>query len=275
MEKRLSRVLWVSMLCFLLVSAIATQAFAEVLDDIISRGVVRVGIYTQDPPKQFNDPKTGQLIGLEPDIAAEFAQALGVKLELVPSEWDALIPGLLSGKFDIIIANMARLPKRALVVDFTLAFENLDWSAVLVRSTETRIKKVEDLNKAGIKIGVNRGSAAHMCAEKNAPKATITAFANAQLAAMALQAGQLDAVVEDVTTMALYAKEHKQVKLTATDQILCGIRTGFAIKPGNFRLWNFSNMFLVTLKDSGKYAELYEKWFPGSKSIKACFDLPE
>jgi len=236
--------------------------FARDLDAIVSSGVIRVGFYPQDPPKQYYDPDTGEAVGLEVDIAKEFASDLGVKLELIGSEWDALIPGLLADKWDIVIANMCRLPSRAATVDFTLAYENIDGMAILVRADDDRFTAVSDLNQAGIKIGVNRGSAGHMCADKNAPAAEILPFQSASVAAMALQVGQLDAVVEDVTTMELYAREHPQLKVVGTSNLACPCWTGFAIQPGNFRLWLWANQFLIEFKVSGRYSILYEKWFP-------------
>ena len=104
---------FITLVALLLIACLLPgTALAADLDEILSNGVVRIGMYNQDPGRMFLDPMTNELMGLEPDIAADFAEYLGVECEIVQMEWDALIPGLLADKCDIIIANMNRLPSR-------------------------------------------------------------------------------------------------------------------------------------------------------------------
>ncbi len=49
--------------------------------------------------------KTGKLIGFEIDVAARMAEDMGVKGEFVSTKWSGIIPALLTGKFDVIIAG--------------------------------------------------------------------------------------------------------------------------------------------------------------------------
>ena len=141
MKKRL-----ISLMALLLVACLLPgAAFAADLDEILSTGKIRIGMYNQDPGRMYLDPLTNELMGLEPDIAADFAEYLGVECEIVQMEWDALIPGLLADKCDIIIANMNRLHSRAATVDFTLAFENFDGTCIAVRKDDYRIQVLDDL----------------------------------------------------------------------------------------------------------------------------------
>ncbi len=273
MKKTFSRVTLGALLSLMLVMGAAAAASCADLDEILTKGVVRVGIFTQDPPKQFLDPSTGKLVGLEVDIAAAFADKLGVKLDLIPAEWDALIPGLLADKWDVIIANMARLPSRATTVDFTLAFENTDGIAVAVRKNETKYAKMEDFNKKGIKIGTGRGNAGERAAIQICPNATLVPFASPQLAIQALVSGQVEGVPEDYTALMGFAQKNNRIKVVGGDKLKAPFTTGFAVKPGNFRLWLWANIFLVDFKNSGKYLETYEKWFPGVGITEKSFDL--
>lgn len=273
MKSNLSRKVLVLLLSLALFAVAASTAFSYDLDQVLRRGVVRVGIFTQDPPRQFLDPKTGELVGFEADIAAEFAKTLGVKLELVPAEWDALIPGLLADKWDIIIANMARLPSRAVTVDFTLAFENAGYFAIAVRSNDDRFTKLADLNKKGIRLGTGRGNAAEKAAMEEAPNATIVPFASPQLAVQALIAGQVDAVPEDYEPLAGFAQHDRRIKVVGEKSYGYLMTTGFAVKPGNFRLWLWANLFLVDFKNSGGYLKLREKWYPGQTPPETAFEV--
>lgn len=249
-------------------------AFAADLDEILQKGTIRIGMYNQDPGRMYLDPDTNELMGLEPDIAADFAEALGVKCEIVQAEWDSLIPGLLADQWDIIIANMARLPSRAASVDFTLAYENYDGTCIAVRSDEERIVDWESMNDSSIKIGTGRGNSAEAYTIKVCPEAEIVPFASPQLGIQALIAGQIDAVVEDYTAMISFEKQNAgKIKLVGTDNLVNLQQTGFAVKPGNFRLWLWANIFLIQYKNSGNYAETWYKWFPEVPISGTSFDV--
>ena len=264
---------FITLVALLLIACLLPgTALAADLDEILSNGVVRIGMYNQDPGRMFLDPMTNELMGLEPDIAADFAEYLGVECEIVQMEWDALIPGLLADKCDIIIANMNRLPSRATTVDFTLAFENYDGTCIAVREGDDRIQGWEDLTE-GIKVGTGRGNSAEAYVVNNYPDVEIVPFASPQLAIQAMLAGQVDCVIEDYGGMIGYEAQFEEVKLIETENLVNMGTTGFAVKPGNFRLWLWANIFLINYKNSGDYAETYSKWFPDLPVKNNAFDV--
>src|SRR5579859_5048101 len=91
-------------------------AAADSLDDIASKGVLVVGTKADYQPFGFRD-ETGAIVGFEPDLAHEIADALGVKLELVPVVSTNRIPLLVEGKIDLIIATMNDTPERRKLID--------------------------------------------------------------------------------------------------------------------------------------------------------------
>lgn len=264
--------LMISVLTVLILATLPSTVFAADLDEILSRGVIRVGMYNQDPGRMFLDPMTNELKGLEPDIAKDFAKMLGVKLQIVQAEWDALIPGLLADKWDIIIANMSRLPSRAASIDFTLAYENYDGTCFAVRADEKNIKSWDNF-KGGIKVGTGRGNAAEAYVIANYPDVTIVPFASPQLAIQALVAGQVDAVAEDYCAMLNFEKKFDKIKLMETEHLVNLKSSGFGVKPGNFRLWLWANLFLIDYKGSGEYAKTWTKWFPEVPAKSTAFDI--
>ena len=72
------------------------------LNQIIQKGELRVGLEPGYMPFEMKDKK-GRIIGYDVDLAKDMAKAMGVKLTLVPTEWDGIIAGLLTNKYDIII----------------------------------------------------------------------------------------------------------------------------------------------------------------------------
>ena len=77
----------------------------SVIEKVMQRGTLRVG-FSSFVPWAMQD-KEGKYIGFEIDVAQRLADDLGVKLQLVPTNWDGIIPALLSGKFDVIIGSMS------------------------------------------------------------------------------------------------------------------------------------------------------------------------
>src|SRR4249920_941035 len=91
-------------------------ARADALDDIKKRGTLIVGVKADYKPYGFRDP-SGAIVGIEPDLAADVAKRLGVKLELVPVVSSNRMQFLQQGKIDMMIATMSDTPERRKIVD--------------------------------------------------------------------------------------------------------------------------------------------------------------
>lgn len=100
----------------LLVLGTAT-AQADTLSDIKQKGVLVVGTKADYRPFGFLDP-AGKIVGLEPELAADIARRLGVKLELVPVVASNRIQFLQQGRIDLMIATTSDTPDRRKIVDF-------------------------------------------------------------------------------------------------------------------------------------------------------------
>ena len=95
---------------------IAGQALAaDVMETIKARGTLIVGSKADYRPFGFRDP-TGAIVGIEPDLAADLARRLGVKVEIVPVISSNRIEFLQQGKIDLVIATMSDTPERRKVV---------------------------------------------------------------------------------------------------------------------------------------------------------------
>ena len=90
-------------------------AAADGVEAIKQRGTLVVGVKADYRPFGFRDP-SGAIIGLEPDLAADVAKRLGVKLELVPVVSANRIEFLQQGKVDLLIATLSDKPERRRVV---------------------------------------------------------------------------------------------------------------------------------------------------------------
>ena len=97
------------------VTAFAATGHAQTLEKIHQRGTLIVGVKADYKPFGFRDP-SGAIVGFEPDLAKDVADALGVKLQLEPVVASNRMQFLQQGKIDLMIATMNDTPERAKVV---------------------------------------------------------------------------------------------------------------------------------------------------------------
>ncbi len=90
-------------------------ALADVIDDIKARGTLIVGVKADYKPYGFRDT-SGAIIGIEPDLAKDVADKLGVSVEYVPVVSSNRMQFLEQGKVDLMIATMTDKPDRRKVV---------------------------------------------------------------------------------------------------------------------------------------------------------------
>ena len=155
----------------------AGQATAQsVIEDILKRGTLVVGLSTFVPWSMRN--KKGELIGFEIDVSTQLAKDMGVELELVPTAWDGIIPGLLAKKFDAIITGMVIKPKRNLTVNFShpYAYLTVGMAANKKLADEMGLKTIEDWNNSKVILTIKRATAPGETVERLFPKAKLRQF---------------------------------------------------------------------------------------------------
>ena len=114
----------------------ATLATAQDLPDLGGREVV---VVTENayPPLQFVDPASGAAIGWEYDAMADLAKRLNFTVKYENISWDAMIPAVSEGQFDIGMTGITIRDDRKEKVDFSDAYMRSEM-VMLVRGDETR-----------------------------------------------------------------------------------------------------------------------------------------
>jgi polar amino acid transport system substrate-binding protein len=113
----------------------ALPAFAENVPDLAGREVT---VVTENayPPLQFLD-KDGKAIGWEYDAMAEIAKRLNMTVKYENSSWDAMIPGVSEGQFDIGMTGITIKEERKEKVDFSDPYMRSE-TMMIVRGDESR-----------------------------------------------------------------------------------------------------------------------------------------
>ncbi|MGR3660979.1 MAG: transporter substrate-binding domain-containing protein [Paracoccaceae bacterium] len=123
------------------VAAIAAATFTTIataadLPDLKGREIV---VVTENayPPLQFVEPSSGNAIGWEYDAMAEIATRLNATITYENISWDAMIPAISEGQFDLGMTGITIRDDRAEIVDFSDAYMRSEM-VMMVRGDESR-----------------------------------------------------------------------------------------------------------------------------------------
>ena len=250
-------------LAFLL--SLVTPAVAETTLEKISRtGTLTIGTRTGSPPFAYvnkNNEWVGFTIDLvEQGILPELAKKLGkpVKLEKKESAPPTRIPLLSSNAVDLIAGTMTDTPERRQSVDFSVTFF-LTGAQFLVKKGSP-IRGIQDI--AGKRIAAQQGSTNAKIIREKVPTAQLREFPDQPAAFQALLQGQVDAYTNDGIQLAgLKAKAPKPEELEIVGDFFSDEPYGMAMRKGEADFKAVVDAGLKGLITSGKYFELYDKWF--------------
>jgi len=149
-------------------------AKSSIIDKVMRKGKLRVGL-ASFVPWAMQDKK-GEWVGFEIDVAKQLAKDMGVKIEFVPTKWEGLIPSLLTGKFDLIVAGMTGTPQRALKINFTIPYDYSGMNVVIHKNFAAGVTGYMDLDKKGNTIISRVGTTGAALAKETYSKAKVRLF---------------------------------------------------------------------------------------------------
>ncbi|NRA88886.1 MAG: transporter substrate-binding domain-containing protein [Rhizobiales bacterium] len=258
--KRLQKIILTLALAMSWMTVVQANEQPSVLDNIVERGKLRVGVGSF-VPWAFRS-KSGKYIGFEIDIANELADDMGVELELVPTAWDGIIPALLTGKFDIIIGGMTATPARNLKINFTESYNSTLGQDVVANSS--KVKKgtsVEDLNNSSTTIGVRRGSTSVQTAQRLLPLATIRQYDDESIIERELISGNIGMWVSAAPKPAFLADNNPGLLHRPFGEVISKSHIGMGIVKGDFDTLNFLNNWISTKHNNSFLKEKGDYWF--------------
>jgi polar amino acid transport system substrate-binding protein len=222
---------------------------------LVTPGTLTIGSDTAFPPFETMNGTTAE--GFDVDLVAAIAQEMGVKSEFKSEKFDTLIPQLKAGgKFDMIASAMTITDERKKEVDFSDPY--IDSNQSLAVKKDSKIANTKD---AALKtVGVQSGTTGEAWAKENLKSAKIVPFDDTLAAFAALQAGKVDGIINDLPVSAFIVKDPAR-SAKIVEEIPTGEQYGFAISKDNPDLTKAVSEALGKLKSSGKYAEIYKKWF--------------
>jgi polar amino acid transport system substrate-binding protein len=239
---------------------------------LVEEGVLTVGSDIPYPPFEFEE--ASELTGFDVEIVREVADRLGLENtddHWISTDFGTIFQQLASGtSFDIVAAAVTgyapegspaaeTVAERTAVVDFTIPFYPSLQSLTVDSEASPDITSVDSLPD-GARVGVQRATTGAFYAEENLTGAELVSFEKAPQMYQQLQAGQLDAVFNDlpVTVDSISDKPGLEI----VEQIETGEEYAIAVSKDNPELTEAINGALEEMFDDGTFAEIYTKYFP-------------
>jgi polar amino acid transport system substrate-binding protein len=269
MVKDKKRIISTTVLVFLIFACagllIAAKSIREdltsqsTIEQVLQKGVLRVGMSTFVPWAMKD--KQGNLVGFEIDVAKRLAQDMGVKVEFVPTKWSGILPGLLTGKFDIIIGGMGITPERNLKVNFSIPYDYTGMSVVASKKLAKGFKSLSDFNKPGVTIAARIGTTAAAAAKKYGPNANLKLFDDESQAVQELLNGRVHALIASAPLPAYQALEYPDKLFLPIKESFTREPIGFAVVKGDVDTLNFLNSWITIVDAQGWFKERKHYWF--------------
>ena len=200
------------------------------------------------PPWNFiND--AGDVDGFERELGDELCKRAELTCEWVTNEWDSIIPNLVSGNYDVIIAGMSITDERDEVIDFTQAYPPPDPSLYLATSEDVDLK-------AGVIAAQTGTIQAGYVAESGA---TLVEFASPDETVAAVRNGEADAVLADASFLQSIAGESDDVMIVG-DPVELGGGVGMGVRESDAELKEKFDAAISAMKEDGSLNELITKW---------------
>ncbi len=219
------------------------------------RGYLLVGSDVTYPPFEYMEG--GKPVGFDVDLINLVAKEMGLdRAEILDTAWDGIFAALKTEKFDIIISSVTITEERKLEMLFSEPYYN-SGQIIAVRKDDNRIKNENDL--AGKVVGVQINTTGDFAAQEIPGIKEIKRYDDIQQAFQDLEIGRIDAILNDLPVNAYFASTRPNVKLVG--DLLTVEQYGIAARLVDQTLIDEINRALRSLRDSGKYRELYLKWF--------------
>jgi lysine-arginine-ornithine-binding protein len=228
---------------------------------------VRIGTEGAYPPFNYFDSQN-KLQGFDVEIAQALCDKMKVTCTFVAQDWDGIIPALLAGKYDAIVASMSITEERKQKVAFTDKYYNTP--AQFIAPKDTAITDTSPEALAGKTLGAQSATTHATYLEDKYKNSEVKLYPTQDEANLDLANGRLDGILAD--SVVLYewlnkTEDGKCCKFVGTpykDVKYFGEGAGIALRKEDEDLKAMFNKALAEIVADGTYQKINEKFFPFS-----------
>jgi polar amino acid transport system substrate-binding protein len=236
---------------------------AEVPAAIKAKGTLNVATEAQYAPNEFLAPDGHTVIGMDADLMKALAEVMGLKVAFTNANFEAIIPGLAAGRYDIGISSFTDTKEREKTVDF-VTYYSAGISFYAKGSSNPGVTKISDL--CGKKVAVEKGTVeleeankqSGKCTKEGKPAVSVLSYTGQNPVTLAIASGRAELGMVD-SPVAAY-----QIKQTGGQFKLVGESYSFA--PYGIAIPKHSGMAAPTLAalkvlmSNGTYGQILTKW---------------
>lgn len=234
-----------------------TEAPADLLAQIQERGEIVVAMEGTWAPWTYHD-ENDQLVGYDVEVAQNIAQRLGVEVNFAEGEWDGLLAGLDSGRYDIMVNGVDIDEARSEKYDFSTPYA-YNRTAVIVSGDNDSIQSMEDLNGKSTANTLN-STYANVAESYGAEVTGVDDFIQT---IELLNSGRIDATLNAEVSFYDYMAQHPEANIRiacidpASTQVAIPMRKG----EESASLVTAINEALAEMSEDGTLTELSMKYF--------------
>ena len=240
-------------------STASTHTQAKV-EEIQTRGVLKVGTAGDYQPMSYLDPGTGRYVGFDAELAEDLASSLGVDIEYVETSWPTLMDDTLEGKFDLAICGITVTDARkeqALMSDGYLG----NGKTVLCRAEDAnKYTSLEAINRPEVRVMENPGGLNEQFARENLPDATLIIHDVNQEIPGLIAAGEADVMITETMEAGYYVGQDNRLAAPLIYEPFTHAELGVLMPKGSEDLLSYVNEFLEKEKASGRIDELAQEY---------------
>ncbi len=235
---------------FLVAGAAPVQAESR-LDRVQHTGLLRVCMWPGYYAISFRNPYSGELQGLDIDMARAFAQDLGARVSFMESSFPNFIADLLGDRCDIGMFGIGVTAARAEKVAFSRPYLRSGIYAVSSQ-THPRILRWDDLDQEGMVVAVQKGTFMDDFAHRTFRKASVHVVSGPQEREEEVQSGRADAFLTDYPYGQRMLAFHRWARLIAPDHPVQTTPYAYAVAPGDPVWLDRVNRFVEAVKGDGR-----------------------
>ncbi|AKH19169.1 ABC transporter substrate-binding protein [Sedimenticola thiotaurini] len=224
---------------------------------------IRMGTEGAYPPFNLID-KNGELAGFDVEIGKALCAAMKAECEWVTSDWEGIIPALLSKKFDTIIASMSITEERKEKVAFTDKYYTTPVRFARAKGTDFEIS---DEALKGKIVGVQASTVAeNFLRGRFGDIVEVRAYGTQDEANLDLLSGRVDLLLADSFVLGEFLKSESGqaaefVGPGYTDKKYLGEGIGIAVRKEDTALLEKLNQAIKQIREDGTYARINDKYF--------------
>jgi ABC-type amino acid transport substrate-binding protein len=224
---------------------------------LMKPGTLTVGMTLQFKPEMYLD-SNGKPAGYDVVLLKALAKQWKVKLNIQNLDFNGLIPGLVSKRFDMVSVGLSATPERRQSISFSRPY--VPYAQVMAAlASNTTPGTITAWNVAGKVITSLQGSTAEQLVKSEFPNATDRSFPDQNSAFLEVSTGRADGIVVENYLLAQFNKSNNNVlKEVPFPQPLSVQYGSYAVQKGNTKLASDLSKFICQEQKSGQLAKIYQ-----------------